>query len=233
MTPDWAARATAVPYAVFGDPQTLNLYTYVENAPVNRVDADGHQDKNPQTLGPCTPANPCAMPKEPAQNKPESKPKPEAHKGGFFGVTAGVTAAAGVGKAGAAGTGDVNAMVMVDTQSKKPSAGVSASGGVVATEGSHSAGAPKQERASTAVGAFAGAGVGVTFGNAGNMQAMRDMTTTLSFDIAFEFGGSVQVSGNSQEGTWAVSITVGPGYGLAATQVNTATAGAATNNDGP
>ena len=42
MTPDWAARATAVPYAVFGDPQTLNLYTYVENAPVNRVDADGH-----------------------------------------------------------------------------------------------------------------------------------------------------------------------------------------------
>jgi RHS repeat-associated protein len=42
MTPDWAARATSVPYAVFGDPQSLNLYTYVENAPVNRVDADGH-----------------------------------------------------------------------------------------------------------------------------------------------------------------------------------------------
>jgi RHS repeat-associated protein len=42
MTPDWAARPTAVPYAVFGDPQSLNLYTYVENSPVNRVDADGH-----------------------------------------------------------------------------------------------------------------------------------------------------------------------------------------------
>jgi RHS repeat-associated protein len=42
MTPDWAARPTAVPYAVFGDPQTLNLYSYVENAPVNRADADGH-----------------------------------------------------------------------------------------------------------------------------------------------------------------------------------------------
>lgn len=42
MTPDWAERPTAVPYAVFGDPQTLNLYTYVENAPVNRVDATGH-----------------------------------------------------------------------------------------------------------------------------------------------------------------------------------------------
>jgi len=42
MTPDWAARPIAVPYAVFGDPQTLNLYSYVENGPINRADADGH-----------------------------------------------------------------------------------------------------------------------------------------------------------------------------------------------
>jgi RHS repeat-associated protein len=40
--PDWAAAPTAVPYAKFGDPQSLNLYSYVENAPVNRADADGH-----------------------------------------------------------------------------------------------------------------------------------------------------------------------------------------------
>jgi RHS repeat-associated protein len=52
MTPDWAARATAVPYAVFGDPQTLNLYTYVENAPVNRADADGHSGSNPDVYLP-------------------------------------------------------------------------------------------------------------------------------------------------------------------------------------
>jgi RHS repeat-associated protein len=43
MTPDWAARPTAVPYAVFGDPQSLNLYGYVRNDPVGRADADGHQ----------------------------------------------------------------------------------------------------------------------------------------------------------------------------------------------
>jgi len=43
MTPDWAARPTAVPYAVFGDPQSLNLYTYVRNDPVTRADCDGHQ----------------------------------------------------------------------------------------------------------------------------------------------------------------------------------------------
>jgi hypothetical protein len=42
MTPDWAAKATAVPYASFGDPQTLNLYTIARNNPVTDVDLDGH-----------------------------------------------------------------------------------------------------------------------------------------------------------------------------------------------
>jgi RHS repeat-associated protein len=42
MTPDWAAKPVTVPYAKFGDPQTLNLYSYVENGPVNRIDPDGH-----------------------------------------------------------------------------------------------------------------------------------------------------------------------------------------------
>ena len=42
MTPDWAARPTAVPYAVLGDPQSLNLYTYVRNDPISSVDPDGH-----------------------------------------------------------------------------------------------------------------------------------------------------------------------------------------------
>ena len=46
MTPDWATRPTAVPYAVFGDPQSLNLYTYVRNDPVTRADADGHYEIN-------------------------------------------------------------------------------------------------------------------------------------------------------------------------------------------
>jgi RHS repeat-associated protein len=42
MTPDWAAKPTTVPYALFGDPQTLNLYAYLRNNPVSRADADGH-----------------------------------------------------------------------------------------------------------------------------------------------------------------------------------------------
>jgi len=42
MTPDWAAKATAVPYADFGDPQSLDLYSYVLNNPLSKADADGH-----------------------------------------------------------------------------------------------------------------------------------------------------------------------------------------------
>ena len=47
ITPDWAAKATAVPYAEFGDPQSLNLYSYVRNVPTTRFDIDGHQDADP------------------------------------------------------------------------------------------------------------------------------------------------------------------------------------------
>lgn len=44
MTPDWAAKATAVPYADFGDPQSLNLYSYGRNNPLAKADPDGHCD---------------------------------------------------------------------------------------------------------------------------------------------------------------------------------------------
>jgi RHS repeat-associated protein len=44
MTPDWAAKPVTVPYANFGDPQSLNLYIYVENAPLSRIDAVGHAE---------------------------------------------------------------------------------------------------------------------------------------------------------------------------------------------
>jgi RHS repeat-associated protein len=42
ITPDWAAKAMAVPYAEFADPQSLNLYSYVRNVPTTRFDVDGH-----------------------------------------------------------------------------------------------------------------------------------------------------------------------------------------------
>ncbi len=42
MIPDWAGKPTAVPYAMFSDPQSLNLYGYVRNNPLSKADVDGH-----------------------------------------------------------------------------------------------------------------------------------------------------------------------------------------------
>jgi RHS repeat-associated protein len=42
ITPDWAEKATAVPYADLDDPQSLNLYSYVRNGPLFTADIDGH-----------------------------------------------------------------------------------------------------------------------------------------------------------------------------------------------
>ena len=42
MSPDWSAKEDPVPYAKLDDPQTLNLYQYVRNNPLNAADLDGH-----------------------------------------------------------------------------------------------------------------------------------------------------------------------------------------------
>ena len=42
LSPDWAAKVEPVPYAKLDNPQSLNLYSYVLNNPLTRVDADGH-----------------------------------------------------------------------------------------------------------------------------------------------------------------------------------------------
>jgi RHS repeat-associated protein len=41
-TPDWSAKAEPVPYAKLDNPQSLNLYAYVGNNPMIRIDVDGH-----------------------------------------------------------------------------------------------------------------------------------------------------------------------------------------------
>jgi hypothetical protein len=42
MSPDWAEKPITVPYAAFGEPQSLNLYGYVRNNPLSKGDLDGH-----------------------------------------------------------------------------------------------------------------------------------------------------------------------------------------------
>ena len=41
---DWSAVPEAIPYAVFENPQSLNLYTYAQNNPLIRTDIDGHDN---------------------------------------------------------------------------------------------------------------------------------------------------------------------------------------------
>jgi RHS repeat-associated protein len=42
VSADWSAGPATVPYAHLDNPQTLNLYSYVDNNPINGIDADGH-----------------------------------------------------------------------------------------------------------------------------------------------------------------------------------------------
>jgi RHS repeat-associated protein len=42
MSPDWADKPEAVPYSDLTNPQSLNLYGYVNNNPLGKADPDGH-----------------------------------------------------------------------------------------------------------------------------------------------------------------------------------------------
>jgi RHS repeat-associated protein len=43
MSPDWSESPDTVPYAALESPQSLNLYTYVQNNPILDTDPDGHE----------------------------------------------------------------------------------------------------------------------------------------------------------------------------------------------
>jgi RHS repeat-associated protein len=44
MSADWTAGASAAPYATLSNPQSLNLYAYVGNDPIDGQDPDGHMN---------------------------------------------------------------------------------------------------------------------------------------------------------------------------------------------
>ncbi len=74
MTPDWAAKPTAVPYAQFGDPQSLNLYGYVRNNPLSKADPDGHLGCGFLWLRKCPDPPPLPVAPPPSTNTPPGPP---------------------------------------------------------------------------------------------------------------------------------------------------------------
>jgi RHS repeat-associated protein len=48
LSPDWSAKEDPVPNSKLENPQTLNLYAYVGNDPIGRVDPDGHESVSDQ-----------------------------------------------------------------------------------------------------------------------------------------------------------------------------------------
>jgi RHS repeat-associated protein len=75
MSPDWSAKAEPVPYAKMDNPQSLNLYAYVLNNPLSKVDPDGHLGCGFLWLGNC-PAPPPPPPPPPTPKPPPVPPPP-------------------------------------------------------------------------------------------------------------------------------------------------------------
>jgi len=67
LSPDWASNPQAVPYGIFTNPQTLNLYNYMRNNPLSGVDKDGHCGG---------PNDPCSQVKVTTEQKDPSTGKP-------------------------------------------------------------------------------------------------------------------------------------------------------------
>ena len=67
-----------------------------------------------------------------------------------------------------------------------------------------------------------GIGVGPVFTNAGTNETFARTTTIFSFDVGWGAGGSIQIAAGDK-GVTSVSFTMGPGYGLAFTKIDTVT----------
>ena len=70
LSPDWSAKAEPVPYAKLDNPQSLNLYSYVGNNPLSRIDADGHYEVNASN---CNGSAKCQKKYDKAANKFEAR----------------------------------------------------------------------------------------------------------------------------------------------------------------
>jgi RHS repeat-associated protein len=230
MTPDWAAKPVSVPYANFGNPQSLNLYSYVENNPTTLGDPDGHVPWSWGGGGDCPgDAEQCQQNKQQqwaAQSAAQATPQQaQNQQSPQRGLTVGVglagNADVGVVKAGAEANATVVATASISS-SGKPSVGVAASGAAVAYAGDHVAAAPKQETKPLVAGAYAGGGVTLVVANTANSKGLSGPFQTISGNVGGGQGASVALSFD-HNGTFVFQVTLGPGLGVSGWAVTTNT----------
>jgi len=91
-SPDWSATVEPVPYAKLENPQSLNLYAYVDNNPTTLRDPDGHFEGAPDGNGEEPPGSPggAGSPQTGAQNN-----QTDGKAAVIFGETSGLSPALG------------------------------------------------------------------------------------------------------------------------------------------
>jgi hypothetical protein len=217
---------------MFGNPQSLNLYSYVENSPSTETNPDGHAGEPSDYIGDasgfydCKVSGTCTGKDGKAQNQSQQQTQQtqQQPKNGAGALGTGTGAIdLGVGKAGVTAQGSVSPVGGFIDNKGHPHVGADASGSLDAYAGQHTAATPKQDKDSFVVGAFAGVGAGVTLTNAGNAPAMKSMTNTLNIDLGLGPAASISIS-SGHSGISSVTITLGWGYGAAVTETNTGTA---------
>ena len=87
-TPDWSAKAEPVPYSKLDDPQSLNLYNYVGNNPLRRVDLDGHRGSIPSADAACLNKGICTGDTDPAHLQDPANNQQAQQNGSNAGVPA-------------------------------------------------------------------------------------------------------------------------------------------------
>jgi RHS repeat-associated protein len=182
-SPDWSPTPQAVPYARLTDPQTLNLYSYVRNNPLNTVDRDGHFFRELWNW-----ANGNGWRKGEAVDSTVSYPEQPITNPAFYAVAQGMNQAAPVVNTLAVATAAVPAVAFGAAALAGASAATVATAGTAGTAGVAAAESPQGQQA--IAGLLPAAQNGVQW--AGEITTSVTQSATTMFRV---WGGASQQAG--------------------------------------
>jgi RHS repeat-associated protein len=206
-SPDWSAKEDPVPYAVLGDPQSLNLYSYVRNNPLSHSDPDGHDCPTCQMILNWLSGN------HSSSASAAGVAAQSTSRSGPLTVTAGV--ATGSAKASASyGTNtSLSAKVNGSVASVTAKEGSNSTTQVDALNANAGAHAGVGTDAKTGIGASAGAGAGAYVLSGSQTETVAIGSVTITGTATGNVG--VGANASASVGTGGVSASAGltPGFG--------------------